>query len=92
LTMDGKPFRKADLSPRAELVEARAELARLKSYDYADLSSKEFEDLSTVKHKEELRQRIQRLEYIVQDSAAPTAIVTVADLNKRNTEYWESRR
>jgi hypothetical protein len=90
VAVDARPFRHADLSPREELAEARAEYAALSRYDASDLSSKEFFPLPTVQRREELRTKIQRLQSMVQDSTPPPgAIAIAADLNRYHAEFYK---
>jgi hypothetical protein len=87
-----KPFRRADLSPREELAEARSELAQLEQWRIANTHWKTWpaSDCPEMKRIEELKKKVYALDYWINDSAPPT-IATIADLNRRNAEYWETR-
>jgi hypothetical protein len=78
--------RKTDLSPREELAEARKLLANLEN---SKLSYPEFpgqHDFS------ELKEKIRRLDFIVNDSAPPKRIASLSELNERNAEFYGARR
>lgn len=90
-TMDGKPFRKTDLSLREQLFEAKDELAQLEQWRIANTHWKTWpaSDCPEMKRIAELKKKVYQLDYIVNDSAPKaTGVQTIADLNRRNAEYY----
>jgi hypothetical protein len=95
----GKPFRKADLHPKEELYEKRAELARLEKrlaglrYT-SEASGREFPDLVPGRFASEeaeiakLRAEVRSLDLIWNDSAPKPEPVTLAEINRRNREHY----
>jgi hypothetical protein len=95
--LDGaKPaFRRADRSPREELAEARAELARLEEWRVANTTWKTWPGSETpeIRRMEALKKKIHELDFIFNDSAPrPPVVTTIRELNERNAAFWETRR
>jgi hypothetical protein len=84
-TMDGKPFRKTDLSLREELERARIHLASLKN---SRLSYPEFPGQHDFSEQEE---KVRRLEAVLRESttdSTPPAVASIADLNRLHAERY----
>lgn len=88
-----KPFRHADLSPREELAELRAELASLERWRLENTTWQTWpaSDEPAMKKIQVLKRKIHELDFIYNDAVSPKSIATVADLNRRHAEYWEGR-
>ena len=89
-----KPFRHTDLSPREELAEYRGELAGLEAWRVANTFWKTWpgSDDPKMRRIEELKKKIATLDYWFNDAATPVRVRTLAELNKTNAAFWESRR
>jgi hypothetical protein len=72
------------------LAEWRAELARLEGYERMTTreTKREFPDLPSNSRIAELKREISSLDFWFNDSAPPQGITTLADLNRRNAEFY----
>jgi hypothetical protein len=92
--LDAQPFRRADPSPREELSEAQAELAKLEEWRRANTHWQSWpaSDEPQMKRIEELKRKVRGLELFFDSAWKPgPGITSVADLNQRNAAYYRER-
>jgi hypothetical protein len=91
--LDARAFRHSDLSPREELGEARAELARLERWRVENTHWQRWpaSDEPNMKRIEALKKKVAALDFWVNDSAAKQRVTTLADLNRKNETFWAGR-